>query len=141
MPEQDRNNDYDSEPVVYCAKCLSLKIEHEDTLDIDCCGNCGSTDVIESSFNVWERRYEAKYGKKFAVKNDNPRNSPIFKLSLTKLMAKVSDCPIWESIIKDVYGHFPKGISKADSIVMFFDRLIRDNKLDSLRLLLYKMKI
>ena len=141
MPEQDRNNDYDSEPVVYCAKCLSLKIEHEDNLDIDCCGNCGSTDVIESSFNVWERRYEAKYGKKFAVKNDNPRNSPIFKLSLTKLMAKVSDCPKWESIIKDVYGHFPKGISKADSIVMFFDRLIRDNKLDSLRLLLYKMKI
>ena len=141
MPEHDRNNDYDSEPVVYCAKCLSLKIEHEDTLDIDCCGNCGSTDVIESSFNVWERRYEAKYGKKFAVKNDNPRNSPIFKLSLTKLMAKVSDCPKWESIIKDVYGHFPKGISKADSIVMFFDRLIRDNKLDSLRLLLYKMKI
>ena len=65
----------------------------------------------------------------------------MFNLSLSKLMAKVADCPKWEYIIKQVYNHFPKGVSKADSIVMFFDRLIRDNKLDSLRLLLYKMKI
>jgi hypothetical protein len=141
MSEQDRNNDYDSEPVVYCAKCLSLKIKHEDALDIDCCGNCGSTDVVESSIEIWEKKYEAKYGKKFTVKNDDPRNSPIFKLPINKLMAKVSDCPKWENIIKDIYSHFPKGISKADSIVMFFDKLMKDNKLESLRTLLYKMKI
>jgi hypothetical protein len=140
MSEQDKNNDYDSEPVVYCAKCLSLKIKHEDALDIDCCGDCGCTNIIESSIDVWEKRYEVKYGKKFAVKNDDPRNSPIFKLSLSKLMTKVSEYPKWETIIKSVYSHFPKGISKSDSIVMFFDRLIRDNKLSDLRLLLYKMK-
>lgn len=141
MPDQDRNIDYDSEPVVYCARCLSLKIKHEEALDIDCCGDCGSTDVIESSIEVWEKRYESKYGKKYAVKSEDPRNSPIFKLSIPKLMKKVSECSKWESIIKGVYNHFPKGVSKADSIVMFFDRLVRDNKLDDLRLLLYKMKI
>ena len=141
MSEQDRNNDYDSEPVVYCAKCLSLKIKHEDALDIDCCGNCGSTDIVESSIGIWEKKYEAKYGKKFTVKNNDPRNSPIFKLPINKLMTKVSDYPKWEKIIMGIYSHFPKGISKADSIVMFFDKLVKDNKLDSLRTLLYKMKI
>ena len=25
-----RNEEYDSEPVVYCSKCYSLKIKHED---------------------------------------------------------------------------------------------------------------
>jgi hypothetical protein len=55
-------------------------------------------------------------------------------------MHKVSDSPKWEYIIKEIYGHLPKGMSKADSIVVFFDRLVKDNKLDALRTLLYKMK-
>jgi hypothetical protein len=96
---------------------------------------------VESSIEIWEQKYQNKYGKKYTIKSDNPRNSPIFKLSLSKLMTKVSDYPKWESLIKEIYGHFPKGISKADSIVMFFDKLVRDNKLDSLRYLMYKMKL
>ena len=141
MPEQGIHVDHDPEPVFYCATCLSLNVKYEESIDSDCCGECGSTDIRESSFEEWERRYEKKYGRKYVEKSQDIRNSPIFKLSFSKLMKKVSDCPKWETIIREIYKHFPGGISKADSIVMFFDHLVRDNKLDSLRELLYKWKI
>ena len=140
-PEQVRVDDYDSEPVAYCANCLSLKIKHEDALGIDFCKDCGGTDILESPFEVWEQKYERKYGHKFTVKSNDIKKSPIFQLPLSKLMRKVADCPKWKTIIESVYGHFPKGLSKADSIVVFFDKLVKDNKMDALRTLLYKMKI
>ena len=141
MSEQNVINDYDSEPVYYCATCLSLNIKHEETIDSDCCGDCGNTTIQEATFEEWERKYQKKYGHKFAEKNDDIRNSPVFKMSFSKLMKKVADSPKWEQIIKEIYGYFPKGLSKADSIVVFFDKLIKDNKLDRLREILYKMKI
>ena len=141
MSEQDRLNDYDSEPVCYCANCLSLNVKYEEAIDSDCCGKCGCTDIREALPQEWEKLYEKKYGKKFVEKSNDIRKSPIFQLSFSRLMAKVSDSPKWESIIKGIYGHLPKGCSKADSIVIFFDKLIKDNKLDALRTLLYKMKI
>ena len=137
MPEQNKLNDYDSEPVLYCATCLSLNIKHDDSTDSDYC-QCGCTDIRECLPDEWERKYEKKYGHKF-VESGNIKNSPIFQLSFSKLMSKVSDSPKWEYIIKSIYGHTPKGLSKADSIVVFFDKLIKDNKLDALRTLLYKM--
>ena len=140
MSEQEKLNDYDSEPVYYCANCLSLSVKYEEFIDTDCCKDCGSTDIRQTSPENWEKMYERKYGRKYVEKSNDPRKSPIFKLPLSKLMAKVSDNPKWESIIKEIYNHFPKGIGKADSIVLFFDKLIKDNKLDSLRMLLYKMK-
>ena len=137
----EKLDDYDAEPVLYCSSCLSLKIKHEESLDIDFCGDCGNTDIAESSFEVWEEKYKKKYGHKYTIKSEDPRKSPVFQLPIGKLMHKVSDCPKWETIIKGIYGHLPKGLSKADSIVVFFDKLIKDNKLDALRTLLYKMKI
>lgn len=139
MSEQERLNDYDSEPVVYCANCLSLKIKHNDDLDMDYC-DCGCTDIKECLPEEWEVLYEKKYSHKYLEKSDI-RKSPIFQLSFSKLMHKVSDSPKWEFIIKEIYGYIPKGLSKADCIVVFFDKLVKDNKLDALRTLLYKMKI
>ena len=139
MAEDERLNDYDSEPVMYCANCLSLKILHNDTLDMDYC-DCGCTDIRECLPEEWEKKYERKYGKKYLEKKDIKR-SPIWQLSFSELMNKVSDSPKWQDIIKAVYGHLPKGMGKVDSIVVFFDRLIRENKLDMLRTILYKMKL
>ena len=139
MYEQDKLNDYDSEPVLYCATCLSLNIKHDESTDSDYC-QCGCTDIRECLPEEWEKKYENKYGHKYVEKSEgNIKNSPIFQLSFSKLMAKVSDSPKWESIIQQIYGRVPKGLSKADSIVVFFDKLIKDNKLDALRTLLYKM--
>jgi hypothetical protein len=141
MSDQDRLNDYDSESVVYCARCYSLKIRHDEDIDSDYCMECGCTDMVESSIEEWEKKYEKRYGHKFAEKSNDLRKSPIFKMPLSKLMRKVSDSPKWETIIMNIFGAIPKGLSKADSIVVFFDKLERERKMDKLRELLYKMKI
>ena len=141
MSEEEKFEDYDSEPVYYCANCLSLGIRHEESIDSDCCKDCGGTDIREALPEEWEKMYKKKYGKDYVAKNGDIKKSPIFNLPLSKLMSRVADCPKWEVIIKEIYGHFPKGISKADSIVLFFDKLIKDNKLDSLKMLLYKLKL
>lgn len=138
MSTQEKLKDYDSEPVLYCANCLSLKIRHNDVIDMDYC-DCGCTDIRECLPEEWERKYEKKYGHKYVSQPKDVKKSPIWQLSFSALMTKVSKSPKWEYIIKEIYGALPKGLSKADSIVVFFDKLIKDNKLDSLRMLLYKM--
>lgn len=141
MSEQGRIDDYDLEPVFYCATCLSLNIKYEEATDSDYCGKCGSTTIQVATLDNWEKMYEKKYGKKFTEKNDDIRNSPVFKMSLSKLMKKVADCPRWNDIIHEIYHHYPKGLSKADAIVLFFDKLVKDNRLNDLRSLLYQWKI
>lgn len=137
----DKMNDYNSDPVYYCKTCLSLSIKHDEFMDADYCKDCGSTNIAGPvDIEVWERLYEKKYGKKFAEDNGDIRKSPIFRLPLGKLMNKVADSPQCDYIIRQIYSHFPKGFSRADSVVMFFDRLVKDNMVDRLRTLLYYMK-
>ena len=138
MLEAKPFNDYDSEPVRYCARCYSLKVKYEEVLDSECCGECGSTDILEASVEEWECKYERRYGHKFTVKEDDPKKTFIFKLSLKELMRKVADSPKWKEIIKGIYPHFPGGYGKADSIVLFFDTLVRQNRLGELKLFLFK---
>ena len=141
MTEQVIHDNSEDEPVVYCAECYSLKIVHEDSIDSDCCMECGCTTVREAPFEEWEKLYEKRYGKKFTVKSEDHSRSPIFTMPLNKLKTKVYNSPKWETIIKEIYGCLPKGLSKIDAILVFFDKLIKDNKLNNLRELLYKMKI
>lgn len=57
--KQDKHDGYNAEPVVYCADCLSLRIQEVD--GIDYCDKCGSTNIGETSIFDWEKMYEAKY--------------------------------------------------------------------------------
>lgn len=141
MPQFEKITDYDDEAVIYCSKCYSLKIKHDDDIDTDYCADCGCTDVVESSFEEWENKYVKRYGRKLAEKNNDPRKSPIFQMPLNKLMHKVAESAKCNTIIRTIYNQFPKGLSKSDSVVLFFDMLIKENQLDKLRGLLYKMKL
>ena len=141
MNNERNPNDYDSEPVKYCARCYSLKVKYEDAIDSECCAECGSSDIVEDSVYVWERKFEQRYGHKFIVKNDDPRKSYIFKLPISKLKQKVCDCPSWRELIHRLYSKFPGGLGKADSIILFFDKLYQDNRIDDLRMLLLKLKL
>ena len=132
------NTDYDSEPVTYCAKCYSLKIRHEDAIDADCCAECGCSDTLSTSISTWEKLYEGRYGKKYVEKSNDITNSPMFQLSIGKLKMKVYDCPKWHEVIRTLYPRFPRGLSKADSIILLFDRLSKDNRINDLRKLLLK---
>lgn len=38
--------EYNDEPVVYCARCHSLRILRFGTTDLSYCDECGSTDMI-----------------------------------------------------------------------------------------------
>lgn len=136
MPKHSNTKEYDAEPVVYCARCYSLNIKYEEAIDSDCCGECGCTDTITSTFEEWDRLYQARYGKKFVEEQSNIRNSPVFKMSITKLKEKVFKNPYWRVIISKLYPKFPGGLGKADSLILLFDKLSKDNKIDDLRYIL-----
>lgn len=135
---QDKLKEYDEEPVEYCKNCYSLKIRYEEITDSDCCMECGCSDIATATIDEWERMYERRYGKKFVDRKVNIRNTPIFNLPLSKLKMKVHDHPMWRTIIKRMYPRFPGGLSRADSVILFFNKLIEDNNLDNLRLLLLR---
>ena len=60
---------YNSEPVLYCRNCLSLKIFNVKGMeDSDYCDECGSTAIEETSIEEWEELYKKKYGMKFLDK-------------------------------------------------------------------------
>ena len=136
MTRKEKIDDYNSEPVTFCSKCYSLKVKYEDSLGLDYCMDCGCSDVTTSSREEWERLYESKYGKKFVTKSQDPKTTYIFNLSLGKLKKMVYESDEWEDIIHALYPNFPQGLSKIDSILLLFDRLIKDNKMDNLRSLL-----
>jgi len=138
MSQQEKLNDYDPEPILFCAKCLSIKIQHEDTIDVDYCGNCGCSSIKEAPFSEWEALYERRYGHKYCEKGNDPKKNPIFKLSTSKLMDKLCGLKQWKEIIHSLYPRFPGGFGKADSIVLLFDRLSKDNRLNDLRMIMMK---
>lgn len=133
-----QHSEYDLEPVKFCSRCYSLKIEYENDLDSECCAECGSTDIQEASIEEWEQKYERRYGYKLTQKTQDPSKTYFFKLTTRDLMDKVANSPKWWEIIRGVYPHFPRGYGRTDSVVLFFDTLIKQNKLGELRLYLFK---
>ena len=139
MSEDRKNADYDSEPVRYCTRCYSLKIKYEEELDTEYCDNCGCLEITEAPIEIWEQKYEKRYGHKFAIKNEDPKKAFIFSLSIEELKSKVYHSDKWQQIIYTIYPGFPRGYSKADSIILFFHNILKDNKMDDLKILLFKL--
>lgn len=125
--------DYDSEPVEYCARCFSLKIRHEDAIDSDCCMECGSTETATTDIGTWERMYEARYGHKYIRKTRDFRDSLYFRMTVSKLKMVLYESSILDKIIYRLYPKFPKGLSREEKVILLFDRLSQDNRIDDLR--------
>ena len=136
MSESTYSN-YDAEPVEYCSRCYSLKIKYEESIDSPCCMDCGCSDVETTSIENWEKLYEGRYGKKYVVKQQDPSKTYIYNLPINQLKNLIFNSKDWRKILRYLYPHFPKGYSKIDSILLFFDKLVKDNRLNDLRLLLY----
>lgn len=130
--------DFDDEPITYCSKCYSLKIKYEDSIGMDSCGDCGCTDFITSSVEDWEKLYEKRYGHKFVEEKGDIRKSPIFQMSNDKLKDLLFQCNDWKEICHLLYPAFPEWLGKADSIILLFARLYKDNRLDDLKMELVK---
>lgn len=136
----ERKDDYDDEPVKYCPRCYSLKIAYEQATDTEYCMECGCLDIAETTIEEWTTKYEKRYGKKYVTPSDDVRTSPIFKFSAKKLKSMVFNHPSWKNIIHSLYPNFPKNLDKTDSILLLFNMLVGDNRLDDLRMLLLKIK-
>lgn len=134
MTKQRKPKDYDEEPVTYCAKCYSLRIVYEDIIGVDCCGECGCSDLLTSSIEEWEKLYARRYGHKYMEDKGDIKKSPMFQLSNDKLKALVFDHPEWRDICKALYPTFPGGLGKADSIILLFAKLYQESRLDDLRM-------
>ena len=133
----DNQINYDSEPVEYCSRCYSLKIRHEDVIDSDYCMDCGSTETSTTDIYTWERLYEQRYSKRYVERNNDPKCSIYFKMPLDRLKAKVFYSKMLDRILYSLYPRFPKGLSREDAVILLFDKLSKDNRMDDLRLCLY----
>lgn len=61
--------DFNSIPVFYCKKCLSLKIRDVEHLtNSEYCDECGSTDIATGNINEWEKKYNLRFGHNFLDK-------------------------------------------------------------------------
>lgn len=60
-------NSYNTLPVFYCSKCLSLRIMVLDE-DTDYCDDCGCTDIESTNIDSWTDKYIKKFGKPFINK-------------------------------------------------------------------------
>lgn len=139
MEQEEVFTEYDSDPVYYCAKCYSLKIKYEETLHLGYCMDCGCTDTGCTSIENWERMYEIRYGHKYVNQPADAKKQLFLKLPLSKLKTLVSGSVNWKDIIQKIYPKFPTGYTRVDSILLFFDHLIHDNRLDDLRILLFNL--
>lgn len=138
MSKETKHSDYDDEPVVYCARCYSLKIKYEEAIDADCCMECGCSDVKSASIDEWEQLYAKRYGTKYVVKRNDIRKSPLFNMPISSLKMMVYENPSWKNIIRSMYPRFPEGLSKSDSIILLFDKATKDNRMDDLKTILFK---
>lgn len=70
MEENYDKEYYNSIPVFFCTRCLSLHIRMLD--EGDYCEKCGSTSIDSGEINEWEKIYKERHeGKKFIDSADN----------------------------------------------------------------------
>lgn len=139
MAHQEKLQEYDEEPIKYCTRCYSLKIGYEDAIDTEYCMECGCSDIAETSIYNWENMYENRYGHKFIKRDRDPKKSLIYKMPCSELKEMVSNSPDWKKIIFRMYPKFTRKYGRAETIMLFFDRLTKDNRIDELRILLVEM--
>lgn len=64
--------DYDSEPVCYCKRCLSLRIVAIPLVPGQfCCDECGTSELAEATdIEEWKKLYRERYGHDFIIKKE-----------------------------------------------------------------------
>lgn len=128
-----KKQEVEEEPITYCKRCYSIKVRFEDSIGMDCCGDCGCTDFGTASFEEWEGLYKGRYGHKYMEDVGEVRKNPIFQMDIEKLKTLLYKNPAWREICVTMYSTFPNWLSKTDSIILLFAKLCQENRLDDLR--------
>lgn len=59
----NKETNYDEEPVYYCTRCLSLNIlimDNGSDGEFDYCGDCGCTHIEKTDIDTWQKAYTFK---------------------------------------------------------------------------------
>lgn len=139
MAERIPIKEYDEEPVAYCKRCYSLNVRRDDNVDVDYCGDCGSTEIDETDIWNWEEMYRQRYGHRLVDDKKSPRKSMFFNVGMGELKKIVLKHEQLERIWMKMYGRMPKGLTREEKVLVLFDKLGKDNRLDDLRFFLYKI--
>lgn len=129
---------YNEEPVLYCSECYSLKIKHEDSLDMDYCADCGCTEISSAQIEQWESLFKKRYGHKFVEKRKGPGSSVYFRMPLDQIKKKLYRSEFLLTIAKMLYPGFPEHLNPLETVILLFDKLVKDGRIDDLRYLLYR---
>ncbi len=62
----EKKKKYNSFPVAFCSRCLSLNIKKTSENE-DYCDNCGESIVKYASINAWIDLAKEEYGKEFVI--------------------------------------------------------------------------
>lgn len=139
MAERITIKEYDEEPVAYCKRCYSLNVRHDDDMNIDYCGDCGGTEILETDIWNWEEMYRERYGHRLVDDRRNPRKSMFFNVGIRELKRIVMRHEQLERIWRKMYEKMPKGLTREESVIVLFDKLGKDNRIDDLRYFLYRL--
>ena len=66
---ENKDIDYNKEPVYFCKDCLSLKVMELGGEEY--CEKCGSSDIGKTDIYTWQKLYQEKYKKKFIKEKIN----------------------------------------------------------------------
>jgi hypothetical protein len=64
----EKKKHYNSIPVAFCSRCLSLNIRIT-TDNEDYCDSCGNVDIVYEPIEVWEELAKTKYGEQFVIES------------------------------------------------------------------------
>lgn len=105
MINKNKLQECEEDSVIYCTKCYSLKIKERESIDMDCCADCGCTDFKTASFDDWEKLY-----KSIAVKNITPAHYSNVKQLLERIAIHNMAFPSTAMTMRNV-GTSDNGIS------------------------------
>ncbi len=64
-------DEYDSEPVYFCKRCLSLNIQKLPAMPKQYyCAECGNVELESADIETWKNLYKARYGKDYVKKRE-----------------------------------------------------------------------
>jgi len=127
-------DEHDSEPVSYCPQCFSLRIRNvDDADDLGYCMDCGCSEIAQAPIGEWEALYRKRYGHAYLDKEQDPERIRIGNMSMDDLIDEVYKRHDYKMIIRQVYPGFEFDLDKEETILVFFDRICKDNTVDVLR--------
>lgn len=98
--------------------------------------NCGCSEVAETSIEEWEKLYKDRYGHSYVERSGDPYKKHIYRMTIQELKTELYYRDNYRDIITTIYPKFPEYYSKIDSILLLFDKIIKDGNLNKLRDLL-----